>query len=133
MKNPFKIIFDWFGQPVETKQRGKTNSFFKTKPDLMVDTSVAFYQSAASKLANLKSKIEIPDYNSLEFEEEIEDFTLTSLSSEAKVRIIQIIKNDEWDRMSTKYNTHHKVLKPNCDFGMEHLQDLTNKHRNPKK
>jgi len=73
----------------------KKSKRLKKQKDVMVDTKMAFYKPASEMIAELKSKIDVPDYSNIQFDEDIVDFSLASISPESKKQIIEIIRADK--------------------------------------
>lgn len=103
MKNLISNFFKNF-KKTKSKIPPNTNDFWRVNPDINVNPDIAFYKPFSKKLEKLKSLIDIPKYNEIEFEENIEDFPLTDISPDARKRIIQIIKEDRISRIDPERN-----------------------------
>lgn len=86
--------------PAEKNKEVRNHNFYPSRKDIIVKPDVAFYKPASKVIDEIKSKFGETDYTNLEFEEDIEDFNLKTLSPEAKKLIIQIIKEDNKHRES---------------------------------
>ncbi len=71
------------------------------KRDIIVNTDTAFYDGDLHRSDEIKSKIDPIHFESLEFEEDITDYSLELLSPEAKSKIIDIIKKDNVKRLES--------------------------------
>ena len=71
------------------KKKEKRNEFEGLRVDLVT------YVPVEAELLPIKKVVTAPDFENMEFESELGDYNLSSLSDGAKAKIIEIIKEDE--------------------------------------
>ena len=90
------------------------DGFFRTKEDIVVNADVAFKPSVKQAIDDVRKKLLVTDddYKNLNFDDNLDlhDYNLSDLSDEAKVKIIEIIKEDSKKRIIDNQARIQKVM-----------------------
>lgn len=90
--------------------------------EIEIKTDHAYYKSLKQKLAEIESKVVPVDFSKIEFEDSITNYALEDLSPEAVKKIVEIIREDERNRIEN--------LKKQTESGTQRGEEMIERIKN---